>query len=80
MILLSYAAKSLDSLGSSAWGRGAGASASPKVGKAEVGKAWNLPVTSKEPLIRSGARVLHNARQTLYPQLDCNLIIVIMLS
>ena len=67
--LSSHAAKSLDSLGNSAWGAWGGAR-----------EKLNLPLTLKEPSIRSTARVLPKATQTLYPQLDCNLQMLVCLS
>ena len=52
-ILLSYAAKSLDSLGNSAWGAW-GARAQ----EAKVSKAWNLPLTFKKAIDKVSGRSL----------------------
>ena len=65
-ILLSYAAKSLDSFGNSAGGAWGGARA-----RRSGQQGLEFATAFKKPSIRSTARVLPKARRTLHPQFDC---------
>ena len=73
-ILLSHAAKSLDSLGNKPWGawgaRGPNKLRARRLGihhpqEAKGHKAWNLPRTIKEPLIRSSGKSLAQGQVAL---------------